>query len=250
MSELAQNEASFSLVGRKIMLGLPTYDHKVSAKMAIALMDFAVKAQKHGVAIQISNISGCSVVSRVRNIIAKDFLDSDCTDLMFIDSDINFNADDIFRLMAWNTDPKKGIVAGIPVARKKQKTFITHLETDGEGNVFMDKMGLVQATKVATAFMLIRKEVFPAIKAMIPDLEYADERGGVLDSYFDFSSRKDGYMGEDFLFCERARQAGFEIWIDPTIKLGHMGIEEFEGSFGEDWLYPQLRSVDTNKDAA
>jgi len=74
MSELAQNEASFSLVGRKIMLGLPTYDHKVSAKMAIALMDFAVKAQKHGVAIQISNISGCSVVSRVRNIIAKDFL--------------------------------------------------------------------------------------------------------------------------------------------------------------------------------
>ena len=59
------------------MIGLPAYDFKVSVKLAIALASFCVEAPKHGIQIQICNISGCSVVSRVRNLIAKDFLASD-----------------------------------------------------------------------------------------------------------------------------------------------------------------------------
>jgi hypothetical protein len=42
------------------------------------------------------------------------------------------------------------------------------------------------------------------------------------------------------LFCDRAREHGFEVWIDPTIKLGHMGVQEFEGNFGADVLYPMI----------
>ena len=252
MSETTQVSASYDLVGRKIMLGLPTYDFKVSAKLAIALASFCVRATQHGVDIQICNISGCSVVSRVRNLIAKDFLDSDCTDLMFIDSDINFDAEDIFRLMAWNIDPKKGIVAGIPVARKKGIVYISTLESDEDENIFMNHMGLVKAKRVATAFMLIRREVFEKLREAHPEWEYEDEKvaGDKLTAFFDFALKDRNYIGEDFLFCDRARELGFEVWIDPTIKLGHMGTEEFAGAFGEDYLYPLMRSVDEKKDAA
>ena len=234
------------------MLGLPTYDFKVTAKLAISLADFCVQATKYGVDIQICNISGCSVVSRVRNLIAKDFLDSDCTDLMFIDSDINFNASDIFRLMAWNIDPKKGIVAGIPVARKKGKTYISTLDTDEEENIFMNHMGLVKAKRVATAFMLIRREVFEKLYEAHPEWRYHDEKkiGDEMIAFFDFALKDGNYIGEDFLFCDRARELGFEVWIDPTIKLGHMGMEEFAGAFGEDYLYPLMHSIESKKDAA
>lgn len=234
------------------MLGLPTYDFKVTAKLAISLADFCVQATKYGVDIQICNISGCSVVSRVRNLIAKDFLDSDCTDLMFIDSDINFNASDIFRLMAWNIDPKKGIVAGIPVARKKGKTYISTLDTDEEENILMNHMGLVKAKRVATAFMLIRREVFEKMYEAHPEWRYHDEKkiGDEMIAFFDFALKDGNYIGEDFLFCDRARELGFEVWIDPTIKLGHVGVEEFAGAFGEDYLYPLMRSIDSKKDAA
>ena len=115
-----QNEAAYDLAGRKLFIGLPAYDFKVGVKLAISLAEFCVKAQQHGVQIQISNVSGCSVVSRVRNIIADQFLESGCDHLMMIDSDMCFNADDIFRLMAWNTT--KPIVAGIGAARKKEKS--------------------------------------------------------------------------------------------------------------------------------
>jgi hypothetical protein len=234
------------------MIGLPTYDFKVTTKLAMALCHFSVLAGQHGVQVQFSNISGCSVVSRARNLIAKDFLESDCTDLFFIDSDINFDANDMFRLLAFASDPKKGIVAGIPVARKKGQIFISTLDTDEEGHVIMNGMGLVKARRVATAFMNIRKEVFETLRDAHPEWVYRDERmdDKVLYSFFDFLSTPEGYIGEDYLFCDRARQYGFEVWIDPTIKLGHVGVEEFKGCFGEDWLYPRMVSLEKKKDVA
>jgi GT2 family glycosyltransferase len=171
---------------------------------------------------------------------------------MFIDSDINFEAEDIFRLMAWNSDPKKGIVAGIPVARKKGKVYISTLDTDEEDNIFMNYMGLVKAKRVATAFMLIRREVFEKLKDAHPEWLYHDEKkvGDEIIAFFDFALKDGQYVGEDFLFCDRARELGYEVWIDPTIKLGHMGMEEFAGAFGEDYLYPLMKSIESKKDAA
>jgi len=31
------------------------------------------------------------------------------------------------------------------------------------------------------------------------------------------------YLGEDYAFCERARQAGHKVIVDTTIRLGHVG---------------------------
>jgi hypothetical protein len=256
MSEELKAEGSFNLVGRKIMIGLPAYDFKVSAKLAIALASFCVEAPKHGIQIQICNISGCSVVSRVRNLIAKDFLASDCTDLMFIDSDINFNAEDIFRLMAWNTNPKMGIVGGVPVARKKGSIYISSLDQGADGEIYMNAYGLVKAKRIATAFMLIRRDVFETLRDNHPEWQYHDDRvmngheDKICYSFFDFKSTPEGYVGEDYLFCDRAAEHGFEVWIDPTIKLGHMGVTEFEGSFGEEYLYPLLRASKPKLEAA
>jgi hypothetical protein len=247
-----QQEGSFNLAGRKIMIGIPSYDYKVATKWAISFAHFCIEAQKHGVQIQVGNVSGCSVVSRARNLIAYDFLESDCTDLMFIDSDITFNAEDVFRLMAWNSDPVKGIVAGIPVARKKGKVYISTLDVDENRHVQMNPMGLVRALRVATAFMIIRRDVFTTLREAHPEWAYIDDRlqDGKTHSFFDFKSTPEGYVGEDYTFCDRAREAGFEVWIDPTIKLGHMGIHEFEGSFGEDYLYPMLRPLEEDKKVA
>jgi hypothetical protein len=47
-------------------------------------------------------------------------------------------------------------------------------------------------------------------------------------------------MGEDFLFCDRARELGFDVWIDPSISLGHMGVQEYIGNYGKDILYPMV----------
>jgi hypothetical protein len=236
-----QAQKGYDLAGRKVFIALPAYDFKVSLKLAISLARFSQEAPKHGIGIQIGSICGCSVVSRARNLLAKDMLESDCTDLMFIDSDINFQPEDIFRLLAWTSDPKKGIVAGVPRTRKSEKVYIATLDFDGNNELTMNGMGLVRAKRVATAFMMVRREVFEKMVEAHPEWNYYDDRSDrMLNAMFDFQVTDEGYIGEDFLFCDRTRELGFEVWVDPTISLGHMGVQEYEGNFGQDILYPMM----------
>jgi hypothetical protein len=236
-----QASESFNLAGKSVFIGLPAYDFKVSLKLAVSLARFAQAAPQHGVDVNIGSVCGCSVVSRARNLLVKDMLDAGSDYLMFIDSDINFEPDDIFRLMAWAQDSKKGIVAGVPRVRDVKKTYIADLDHDENGDLTMNAMGLVRGKRVATAFMLIQRSVITDMMAANPDWNYFDKRcGKEVPALFDFKLTAEGYIGEDFLFCDRTRELGYEVWIDPTIALGHMGVQEYTGHFGEDILYPMV----------
>jgi hypothetical protein len=116
----------------------------------------------------------------------------------------------------------------------------------------MDGYGLVKARRVATGFMMIQKQVFTKLAEMHPEWLHQDNMNPEekLYSFFDFKCTPEGYIGEDFLFCDRAREAGFSAWIDPTIKLGHMGIHEFKSDFGKDVLYPSMMAAQTLSTAA
>lgn len=236
-----QAQKGYDLSGKSVFIALPAYDFKVSLKLAISLAKFTQTAGQHGIAVQIGSICGCSVVSRARNLLAQDMLDSDCDYLLFIDSDINFEPEDIFRLMAWGSDPQKGIVAAVPRTRSENRVYIADLDHAEDGSLTMDVMGLVRAKRVATAFMLVRREVFEALDAAHPEWRYFDKRSDrTVPCFFDFKLAEEGYIGEDFLFCDRVREHGFEVWVDPTITLGHMGVQEYLGNFGNDILYPML----------
>jgi hypothetical protein len=188
-------------------------------------------------------------VTRARNIIANEFLKSDCDSLMFIDSDMTFEPDSVLRLLAFNQT--KPIVAGAYEARKEGKVYILSLEGDAD-HIQMDKMGLVKARRVATGFMMIQREVFTKLAADHPEWYHRDinDPKEMLYSFFDFKVTPEGYIGEDFLFCDRARESGFSVWVDPTIKLGHMGVHEFRSDFGNDILYPMLKPVEPSMSVA
>ena len=228
----------YTLVGRKIFIALPAYDHKVSLKLAISLARLAQMVGEHGVEIAIGSICGCSVVSKARNLLADEFLSTDCTDLLFIDSDINFEPEDVLRLLAWTTD--KGIAAGVPRTRKKNGNYIITLDEQANNRLITDDMGCVKAKRVATAFMMVQRKVFETLRDAHPEWRYHDDNSGkTLTAFFDFLVTPKGYVGEDYLFCDRAHVHGFEVWVDPMIKLGHMGVIEYEGDFGRDAIYTE-----------
>jgi hypothetical protein len=233
-----QNQKGFDLAHKKLMIGLPAYDHKVGLKMAVSLMHLGQKVIDHGIQIVISSVCGCSVVSRARNLIADEFMKSDCDHLLFIDSDMTFDPDSVIRLLAWNQE--KPIVAGVYEARKEGKIYIVSLAGDGTA-IHCDENGLIEARRVATGFMMIQRGVFQKLKDAHPEWEHKDTSSdNMLWGYFDFKLTREGYVGEDFLFCDRVREQGLSIWVDPTIKLGHMGIHEFKSDFEKDVIQPMF----------
>ena len=63
------------------------------------------------------------------------------------------------------------------------------------------------------------------------------------DALFDFDIVNGQYVGEDYLFCDRATQLGFKVYIDVDISLPHVGTEAFTNNFREEVVIPILENL-------
>ncbi len=69
---------------------------------------------------------------------------------------------------------------------------------------------LLTVDALATGCMLIKREVLAAIAAAHPE----DKRPW-------FKCHENTAGGEDFYFCEQARQVGYEVWADFSVQCAH-----------------------------
>lgn len=124
--------------------------------------------------------------------------------------------------------PEIGIVGGLYVARNAGRNPMAW-DVDGAtpqelraGTV----SGLKKCSWVATGFIRIHRSVFQKIKDAAPtkfkDIAPRGQAGGAGD-YCGFFQNRMNHMGEDNSFCSRAREVGFQCYVDTDIKLGHVG---------------------------
>jgi hypothetical protein len=231
------------LAGRKLFIGIPAYDGKINIKTAFNLAALMPKALQFGVSVKLGDVSGCSIITMARNQLVHEFLKTDATELLFIDSDVIATPDDILRLMAQSGD--KDITAGAYPRRSKDKNFFADLYFDENKDLEFDG-SLMRLERVGTGFMLIQRHVIEAMVAAHPEWFY-DFKGEQVCGVFDFQNRDGRYLGEDYLFCDRAREHGFKIHIDVDISLPHVGTEAFENNFREEVVLPLLDMIRQSK---
>lgn len=226
-----------SVAGRKLMIAIPAYDGKLNIKSAFALANLAPTAAKYGVEIHLTQVSGCSIITKARNALVGNFMRSDCTDLLFIDADVVVKADDILRLLALSTN--KDVTAGIYTRRASDRKFFLDFFLDEDNQLIFDENGMVQVLHIGTGFMMIRRHVLEKMIAAHPEWAYTGNDGVIKDyEVFAFAVQDGEYVGEDYLFCRRAYEHGFDVFLDPSICLPHIGTEEFSRDFIEDVLKP------------
>jgi len=232
------DEKPVSIEGRILMIAIPAYDGKLNIKSAFALATLAMDMAKHGAKLYLTQISGCSLITKARNALVADFLESDATDLLFIDSDIIFKSDDVLRLLALSGN--KDITAGAYPRRSKDKKFFTDIYLDDQNQIeFRD--GMLRVDRIGTGFMLIRRHVLETMKANHPEWGYYNNVNERTDcALFDFELKNGEYYGEDYTFCNRAKADGFSIYLDPDINLPHIGTEEYTNHFGEEVIKPLI----------
>ena len=99
---------------RKIFVATPMYGGMCSGQYCKSTADLSKLAQSYGIEIEFFYLFNESLITRARNYCVDEFLRHErFTHLMFIDSDIGFNPDDILTLAAI-ADPEsdKQIVCG------------------------------------------------------------------------------------------------------------------------------------------
>jgi hypothetical protein len=233
-----------TLTGRRLFIGIPAYDGKLNIKTAFALAQLMPKAMGLGVSVTLSDLSNCSIITMARNALVHEFLKTDCTELLFIDADVVVNSDDIMRLMAQSGG--KDITAGAYPRRAKDAKFFADVYYNDNGDLEFEG-SLMRVKRAPTGFMLIQRHVIEQLVAAHPEWTYEKSPTEKMSAVFDFAIVDGKYVGEDYLFCDRAAQMGFTAYIDVDISLPHVGQETFERNFREEVVMPMLENIYQSK---
>ena len=182
----------------------------------------------------VRRVRGYSAIDQGRNQMATDALADGFDETMWIDSDVGFDPNDIDKLRRHNVP----IVCGI-YPQKGRRVLACHVLPGTEKLIFGDEGGLTEILYAGTGFLLVRREAYETIRREL-QLPLCNERfgGRPMVPYFQPMSHPDAvgsdigghwYLAEDFAFCERARQAGFKIFADTSVRLMHYG------NYGYSW---------------
>ena len=188
------------------LIAIPSMDEVPAAfAQALAMLE---KVGNTAVAFQIG-----SLVYTSRNKLAQTSIEMDADFVLWLDSDMVFEPNLLVHMMRTMEEHNIDILCGPyykRVAPYKPVLYDT-LRIEGNGCQYhgMDEVpseGLFKVDACGFGCVLMRAEVIISVLG-----KHAQTFNPI------------NAVGEDLSFCWRARDCGYEIWCDPSIKLGHIG---------------------------
>lgn len=221
--------AAPSSTRKKIFVGTPAYDGKVHVHYATMLLDLQKILEMNGYEVDVRLPVGGSLLVADRNRIIQMFWDTGADYLMCIDSDLAFNPHHILQFIQQMEKTGKDFIGGVYPSRDGQGfNFRPALQKD-EKIVQCKETGLLKMEYIPAGCMFMTRNMISKMRDHYPKLYYSpkDKRSTAESAYcfFDTEVWKGEFWGEDYVFCRRVRDAGFDIWVDPTIHFNHAGIQ-------------------------
>ena len=255
---------------KKIFVATPMYAGMCSGMYTKAWCDLATTATKYQIDLKYFYLFNESLITRARNYCVDEFLRSDYTHLMFIDSDICFDPNYVLTLAAL-CDDTKPIVGGIYpkkcIAWEKVRNAVDKGLGDDNpmllekftGDFVFNPVGgtstislsePVEALEIGTGFMMVQREVFEKFAKAYPKFRYKPDHNRsehfdgsrYIHAFFDTiidndqwmgkgkSEGSDRYLSEDYMFCQLCHKIDIKTYLCPWMKLQHIGTYVFNGN--------------------
>ena len=249
----------------KILFATPMYGGACAGLFAKSIADLAALCTQYGVSLQMYFLFNESLVTRARNYCCDEFMRSEATHLMFIDSDIGFNPQDVIALLALADNDSEYDVIGGPYPKKcisweKIKHAVDKGVADkdpgvlekfvgdyvfnpknGQGSIALSEP--VEVLEIGTGFMMIRKNTLKKFAEAFPQYSYKPDH--VRTEHFDGSRKitqffqaeidpvSERYLSEDYWFCQKIQELNMKTWFCPWMQMSHVGTYIFGGSLAD-----------------
>jgi hypothetical protein len=237
------------MAGPSIFLATPCYGGEVTIDYMRSVLDLRAACDARGIGLHIELAGGDSLIPRARGGLATQFLRRDETHLFFVDADIGFRPEQVFRLL----DSGKPLVGGVyPLkdydwerARRAAVQGAADLKgaaarfvlrfLPSAGNEVEVNDGFARVAYIGTGFMLAERAVVaavaaahPELRARMSDMSSQDEVHMLFETMIEPETGE--YLSEDYAFCRRWRDLGGEVWADVTPRLTHVGRATYGGA--------------------
>jgi glycosyltransferase involved in cell wall biosynthesis len=201
-----------------IVIGLPSCGF-VRTETTSALLYMMAETQCQ---YQVSTPMSCYIHMNRTDVI-KQALSVDAKYVLFVDADMYFPPDALNKMLALDKD----VVSATYNFRKYPLCSVVKLHEDYDSDYTVDETVTerpIPLNKIknpfrvgaaGTGLMLIKTEIFKNLPK--PWFFFVAEN----------EEENISPIGEDIWFCNLARTHGYEIWIDPSINVGHIGTVMF-----------------------
>ena len=264
---------------RKLFLAAPMYGGQCAGMFTRSVADLSAVCTKHGIQLQMFFLFNESLITRARNYCVDEFMRSGATHLMFIDSDIGFNPQDVIALLAMQDDASEYDVIGGPYPKKcisweKIKQAVDKGMADEDPNKLEKYVGdyvfnpkttqreiplnqPVEVLELGTGFMMIRRKTIEDYHKAFPHQWYKPDHVrtehfdgtreimAVFDCIIDPDSKR--YLSEDYMFCYNVQKMGGKVFLCPWMQLQHVGSYVFGGSLADLASIGASATADTDK---
>jgi len=254
----------------KIFIGTPCFGGMVTSDYFSSCMQLVALAATKKIEIQFGTIANESLVTRARNTLVQLFMDeSKYTHLLFIDADISFNPETVFRMIDFDKDIVTGIYPRKTIDWTKVKKKVQEKPNISEDQLLANalhynlnvkdpnkvivKKGFIEVLDGPTGFMLIKKNVFKKMALAYPKLKFKVDQhlNAPHDKTFDFHETSDWnyaffdtmidpedkrYLSEDYAFCRLWQKIGGKVYADIASGFTHYGTYHFKGDVGTQFL--------------
>jgi len=225
----------------RVHICMPCYGGMLTESTFTSFIKWASTAKQLGINWTVETLSNESLISRGRNTLTARFLhNKESTHLMFIDSDIGWEAWHLLVLLNRDVD----VIGGLyPMKSMPVKWCVNGFEGAETGPDHLQEV-----TKTGTGFLLIKREVFeklnahPAVRPFVNDIGLPTELNPYMKTYFDTAVREGRYYSEDWTFCENWRDLGGKVWVDKRVLLKHTGTYVFDYA-AQDRVYQELHAL-------
>lgn len=204
---------------QKVFLATPAYSG-VEAGYAFALFESVKALEGAGIGSELALFANDCHVDDSRNRLVRQFLMTDCTDLIFLDSDLRWEAKDLVKLCQFDAD----VVGGTYPLKQEKEDYPVRL-IGGEVN------GLIEAEALPTGFLRIKRHVLEALANDAP--KYYGKKDNHIPTPLIFERTLEGTArwGGDYTFCKKWRAAGGQLFLYPSPCFEHIGSKVWCGSF-------------------
>jgi hypothetical protein len=236
-----------------VCIAFPAYTGTVHmGTMRSVIADIMQLAQR-GVIVSIADECGNALIGDCRAKIVAGFLENEAfTHLIMIDHDVAWATGALVRLVEHTMKPGVDLVCAMYPQRSDPLTFNFRSALDnGEGLEIDSETKLLEVWGVPAGCICLTRTMLQKLVQAHPELEFMAERGKMVDgtvkarmkchalfeSYWvkDANGRTSSKLGEDYAFCQRWRDLGGKVWIDPYIQTSHTGNKTFVGQLS-DWF--------------
>ena len=244
----------------KVFIPVICYNHTCHTAFMFSLMKLVLALKECGIDASLFPIGFDSLISRARNAAVAYFMSSsEYTHLLFLDSDIEFDTEDILKLIHSNEKLIGGAYAQKWLNIEKIKTvfnastplpdnpmkFCTNHSVHPTNPFVKTENGFIEVDYLTTGCMLIEKSVITTLISHNSDRKYKNDIDGYCGAdpemfynlfSVEINTNTHQLESEDYCFCRLWKETGGKIYLIPEISLTHYG-----------W-YGYMTSVDTHSD--